>query len=109
MRKASLILSIVPFVVALVLIAALYVAEGYEGLGVLVIMLFTAPALMVVSIIGLVLAFWKTANLALNQAAKIMSIISVAIFGSAGVLCTAVIVNSMIATNNYGPGVTYHG
>lgn len=109
MRKTSLILSNIPFVVALVMIAALFSARGYDGLRVLVAIAFVAPILMVMSIIGVILAFRKTTNLVLDQAAKIMSIISVAIFGTAGVLSVVMFLNTMTAYSNLGSDVTYHG
>lgn len=109
MRKVSLVLSSIPFVVALVLIAALFMAQGYDGLRVMVAMLFSAPVLMMMSTIGVILAFRKTTNLVLDQAAKIASIISVAIFGTAGVLSVVLFLNTAIAYSNLGPNVIYHG
>lgn len=109
MRKTSLILSNIPFVVALVMIAVLFSTQGYDGLGVIVAMVFVAPFLMVMSIIGVILAFRKTTNLALNQAAKVTSIISVAIFGTAGVLSVVLFLNNINAYSNLGSDVTYHG
>jgi hypothetical protein len=109
MRKVSLILSSIPFVVALVLIAALFTSQGYDGLRVMVAMVFAAPVLLVMSIIGVILAFRKTTNLALDQAAKITSIISVAIFGTAGVLSVVLFLNTINAYSNLGPDVIYHG
>jgi hypothetical protein len=109
MRKTSLILSNIPFVVALVMIAMLFSAQGYDGFRVLVAMLFAAPVLMVMSAIGLILAFRKTTNLALDQAAKVTSIISVAIFGTAGVLSVVIFLNTMNSYSNLGPDVIYHG
>lgn len=111
MRKASLILSLTPFAIAVILLSVLFTVEGWAGLGVLVLIAFALPVLMVVSIIGLVLAFRKTENLLYDQAAKVISVISVCIFGSSGVLSLVFIVRGLLMSSSvmYGPGVTVHG
>lgn len=91
------------------MLAVIFSAQGYDGLRAMVAMVFVAPVLMVMSIIGVILAFRKTTNLALDQAAKVMSIISVAIFGTAGVLSVALFLNTITAYSNLGSDVTYHG
>lgn len=86
MRKASLILSITPFGVALLLVALMLSASGFDGLKVMVVLFFALPVLMVMSIVSVVLAYRKTPHPANDTAAKVMSIVSVAIFGVLGAL-----------------------
>jgi hypothetical protein len=101
MRKASLILSVIPFGVALILVALMLSASGFDGLRVMVVLFFALPVLMLMSIASVVLAYRKTANPVNDKAAKVMSIISVAIFGVLGALSLFMFVVSQAAYSQY--------
>jgi hypothetical protein len=101
MRKASLILSITPFGVALILVALMLSADGFDGLRVMVVLFFAFPVLMLMSIASVVLAYRKTAQPANDTAAKVMSIISVAVFGVLGALSLVMFVVSQAAYSQY--------
>lgn len=98
MRKASLILSSIPLgVVALFLILASR-SDAWDGLTYLVVMLFSAPFLLISAIISVVLAFKKTESTRHDRAAKVMSLISTAIFGLGSVFLA---VSYIITQNAY--------
>ena len=88
MRKASLFLSITPFVVALILVVLLFSSYGLEGMGFLVALFFALPVLAISSVVSVVLAFRKTDQLELDIAAKIMGVISAVIFCPLGIFAT---------------------
>lgn len=109
MRKTSLILSSVPYVVALVLFILLFTAQGMVGLLFILIGIGIAPVLLLMSVASVVLAFRKTEEPGYDKAAKVMSIISLAIFGSLGVLASVRIVIAITTAMTPIPGVIYHG
>lgn len=109
MRKTSLILSTIPYGIALLLLTLLLTAQGMVGLLFILVGIGIAPVLLIMSVFSVVLAFRKTENPAYDKAAKVMSIISVAIFGSLGVMATIRIVISVATSMQPIPGVIYHG
>ena len=93
MRIASLILSATPFVVIAIFLYAIATSDGYEGFRLLVPMIVTMPVLLLVSILAVVLAFRKNENKPdLAKVSKLLSIVSVSVFGAATLLVGSAVV-----------------
>jgi cytochrome bd-type quinol oxidase subunit 1 len=109
MRKTSLILSSAPYGVALILLVLLLTAQGMVGLLFVLIGIGIAPVLLIMSVVSVVLAFRKTEDRTYDKVAKVMSLISLAIFGSLGVLASIRIVIAITNAMTPIPNVIYHG
>lgn len=101
MRKASLILSITPFGITIAMLSLMSYAEGFDGLRVLIFLFFSFPALMLMSITSLVLAYRKTKELTNDKAAKVMSIVSSIVFGGLGSFSLFMLLASQAAYSQY--------
>jgi cytochrome bd-type quinol oxidase subunit 1 len=109
MRKTSLILSSAPYGVALILLVLLLTAQGMVGLLFVLIGIGIAPVLLIMSVVSVVLAFRNTEDRTYDKVAKVMSLISLAIFGSLGVLASIRIVIAITNAMTPIPNVIYHG
>lgn len=81
MRVASLVLSSVPYAVLGVLLLLMFQADGWDGVGYLLVVLASIPVLLILSVISVVLAFKKAQNLRFDGVSKVLSVISAALFG----------------------------
>lgn len=81
MRVASVVLSSVPYAVLGVLLLLMFQADGWDGVGYLLVVLASIPVLLILSVISVVLAFKKTQNLRFDGVSKVLSVISAALFG----------------------------
>lgn len=80
LRVVSIVLASIPFVVALGFLLALSVAEGLDGLAVIIAFMATCVGLAVMSAIAVILAFLKKAPSGLDVPSRVISIISLVMF-----------------------------
>lgn len=86
MRKTSLTLAVALLAVAAAAWIVITVERGWVALSLLFLLPWLTPVMFLLSLLALVLAFWKTEEMSLDAAAKVASVLAVAAFGVGSII-----------------------